>query len=1223
MTTLQVEETVASQSLPSSPTRFKLDIFSDDQWTHSIELPAGKCTIGSSPSCQVRLAEEQVRPLHCLLVHGCDGVTATSWSPGMLLNDQEFTTAPLYAGDKLSIGSLQLKLAITDAVDSELPQDAKNTPSNEPKLEQTPDLPPDPQPCQTEESSRKYEVCDTIVLVGDKSSLQADKKLAEINQQSRNRCRSLIASLRQERSLAKKSQQEAESYAERWEAAEQERNSLAAELEQLRTSFAEENRSLAEQLQALEGERDWLSGEVEQLRTNATEEVRHLTEQLHSVQGERELLAEELEEVRTNTSEQIHQLSEQLQVGQAERESLSHELEQLRNSSTERDSQQAAELDRVIGELSAAYEKTSQLEAALNEAEARSQEAQRRIDELSANCDQFTESTHCLQEEKNQLSQQIAEQDNRIAELEHDHVASLEAAQIAEARLAEQIQGQNELSDELAALRKELSEAKTENARLKEESEDLQRSASDYQQLLQCAKEELRVTVENLERHSSEQEDLRNELSELRTEREQYSDEKAKLINEAAEQRNQNELLEIDVKSLTSEWQQSLAEITRLKKAEEENLFRIEELEEEQVNFDKNAFEALRVERDQLSEQLRSIQEDIDAREELLQNASQRLEQLHAIVSESEEAQAELNEDIAARIGQIELLTGELDDLRANVIRHEEERKQFSEKITDRENTIEQLRAEFDELRASIALAEQERDNIAQSFASQESQLIELTSELEGKRAEIEAFSIEREQHATSISNHESQIDLLSTDLDTLRTKLEEVEQERNQLVERLASQESESEGFKAELEELRSKDSQIDEEQEEYFQCIAAQVDQIEELTSQLETVHKKFSLVEQERDHVAKSLAERESKIEQLTADLKQSQELLTECSEQAQQLNVVHKQTLAELEQARGAGATDTTGVVKAMTIKLPSESEVNSDSAEAVPTEEDSTEYVKSPTVALTTPIDLEEKEEQAEPSADFQPPSFIDQYSHLLDENGFGQVEERSPLAPESIAPAKDSPLPSNPLSEADGEDDGDLEAYMSNLMRRVRGEVSGVSNPHTYSGIQESSFNGDSQIQKTNSHTASPKRTETEDIKPEEPHGLLDIADLKATSSKPSQPIDLASMRELANTSARSAIAKHSKRRHFEGVLGKFLVSSIAGGTATAMIASAEHFAHPLFLGGCAVGVVSIYWGFKLIAELLEMIRDGGAESKTAEFSEQADSLPIDGGNKCLEASQD
>lgn len=1173
MTTLHTEETIASQSPPTSRMRLQLDVFAEGQWANSFELPVGKCTVGSSPSCQIRLAEKQVRPLHCLLLHGFEGVTATSWAPGMLLNDREFSSAPMYVGDELSIGSLCLKLAIADPGDSSSEMDADDTPDFQPNPAQVPAPSPALQPPQSGEPTEIGAVREST----DDNLRLGETKLFQSNQQVRQRCRRLLESLRHQRDLAKNLRQEVVAHADLREAVEQERDSLAAELEQLRTTSSEETRSLSEQLQILQGERDWFASQVEQ--------------------------------VHSNNADETQQLNEQVQSLQRERDSLAGELEQLHASSAERDSQQTAELDRVFGELTSAKEKTTQVEAALQEAQARSENFQHRIEELIAECERLVNSSQTLHEEKEQLAQTIAERDFRITELEQTLRAAQEVAQVAGENLAEQMQSREELSNELNVLHAERTEAESEIERLKRESDELQRTSSDYQQHLHAAEESLQVITDQLKQQTEELESLRNERTGLQADRHEFSVEKEKLIQETDAKRKRIELLEIDVKSLNREWQQSLADVSRLKEAQLAAEARIEYLETEQAHFDKDAFEALSSERNQIATQLRDLQDDIAARDELLQNASQRLEQLQAIVSHSEDDHASLAEDIAARIGQIEILTDELDALRENVARHSEERIQYTEQLTDREKTIEQLHTQFDALRTSITQVEQERDEIAQRLAFQESQFAQITVELEAQRSKAERYEEEHLHHAEGLSTCEKQIESLTDELGNLRTSMMEVERERDELVEHLAFQETHSAELSSELEAMRSKDSSVEQENAQYAQCISTQVDQIEHLTSQLEAAFKKFSLVEQERDHVAQRLADREASIERLTADLDQSRELLAECSEKAQRLKEVYQQTLAELEQARETVLTSPTQESKAITNEIEQECELTAEF-----TAQDFTDKDELATEALSASNDVDE-DRQSEPPVEFQPPSFIDQYSHLLDENDLGQVAEG--LAP--VGHSSDSMFSSNTFTgEGENGDDGDLEAYMSNLMRRVRGDSSGDSTP--YSGTNSYGANDKHNSQKYDAAKL-PVRDENSvpEITPStEPLGLLELADWKGNSGKPTHAIDLTSMRELANSSARSAIAKHRKSRHFEGALGKFLVTSIAAGTAGCMMASAEHAVHPLFLGGCAVGVVSIYWGFQLLGVLLELIRDGRSTNgpSFAEHSNQADLLPIDGASE-------
>jgi hypothetical protein len=79
-----------------------------------LRLKSAKCTIGSGPNCTLRLRSRDVDPLHCLILRGPNGAVIRRWSPDTRLNGRTFTDAPLCAGDRLSIGSLEFEIVETD-----------------------------------------------------------------------------------------------------------------------------------------------------------------------------------------------------------------------------------------------------------------------------------------------------------------------------------------------------------------------------------------------------------------------------------------------------------------------------------------------------------------------------------------------------------------------------------------------------------------------------------------------------------------------------------------------------------------------------------------------------------------------------------------------------------------------------------------------------------------------------------------------------------------------------------------------------------------------------------------------------------------------------------------------------------------------------------------------------------------------------------------------------
>jgi hypothetical protein len=248
----------------------------------------------------------------------------------------------------------------------------------------------------------------------------------------------------------------------------------------------------------------------------------------------------------------------------------------------------------------------------------------------------------------------------------------------------------------------------------------------------------------------------------------------------------------------------------------------------------------------------------------------------------------------------------------------------------------------------------------------------------------------------------------------------------------------------------------------------------------------------------------------------------------------------------------------------------------------------------------------EAETEAETEAsEFKTTSFIDQHSHMFDEDD--PVESSGDSSQQSAGPA----TPDASLSADSQEESGDaaLEEYMSSLMNRVRGE-SDSSSTHVKPQL----------VTPSKQPTASDKEESPQDLLGLEDQAEaevvepLDLSSLKKASKKEPLPIDMRAMRELANSSARSAIAKHSKRRHLESALSTFLICGISTGVAAYMMLTAESFQSPMFLGGLIPAFVGLLWGVKLLGFLLDSIRGGsGHKPNPAEISIDEAPLPIDG----------
>ncbi len=88
-----------------------------------VELPLGKTMIGTSPRCNLRVEQPGVQPLHCLIVHGPQGLRVRRWAEDTQLNGMPFDDAPLIAGDLLTLGDVELELVSPQPVRESFPDD--------------------------------------------------------------------------------------------------------------------------------------------------------------------------------------------------------------------------------------------------------------------------------------------------------------------------------------------------------------------------------------------------------------------------------------------------------------------------------------------------------------------------------------------------------------------------------------------------------------------------------------------------------------------------------------------------------------------------------------------------------------------------------------------------------------------------------------------------------------------------------------------------------------------------------------------------------------------------------------------------------------------------------------------------------------------------------------------------------------------------------------------
>lgn len=223
------------------------------------------------------------------------------------------------------------------------------------------------------------------------------------------------------------------------------------------------------------------------------------------------------------------------------------------------------------------------------------------------------------------------------------------------------------------------------------------------------------------------------------------------------------------------------------------------------------------------------------------------------------------------------------------------------------------------------------------------------------------------------------------------------------------------------------------------------------------------------------------------------------------------------------------------------------------------------------------------------------------------EDTFGtQVESAAPekRGPEDIPLSSPIPLPrgsspneTNASAVNKRGQDESVEEYMAGLMQRLRGDNSpGPETDDTpYVATQGREFEEEPPTEPTVITAPEPP--------PEQP---LDLSEYRPRNLAPESKTDLGALREVANTSARSAIVQHSQKRSGKGAFGKILWASMA--LLAAISFGFWRFAlGPIAMAGAAISLVAAsLW----IAQAARMISNACLARRGQQGGRVTESLP-------------
>lgn len=932
-------------------------------------------------------------------------------------------------------------------------------------------------------------------------------------------------------------------------------------------------------IQALEAERDSLA--ADQLKLAA--EAQQWGETIARRDGELEQLRDELDAARRSTSEveqqraeqksRVESLESEREALQAERETLNNQVEQLGDTVAQRD-RDLEHLRRQLGEAQeaarSAQEQTAKYVATIDGLHTELQQKEAQREQLTALQAEFAERRQRLEESLN-------ERDHALEDLQRQLQEATGAAHEAREREAAQTAAVEALQGELEKERAEHEQAVDTHARAASRLHEVEDALADRERRHgELEKEYAKVcqALQTLEQGSFEQLDacrqLEEQLAEVRKERDNLASKHSNHAEEFDRLQSELEARDREVAELN---EQLTVATARRAEAETEAGNRTEacRLLEREMGELRSRCERVTGELTVGRVQHLELQESIAQYEERIAALNADLQAAHQAKLDTEQAAADKLASQGGLATEVAELREQYDQLQQTLDAETELRKEANQEVAKRKERIELLEVDLRSANSECKQATEKLARLTQERAAAEEQLDSL-------RAELEASNKRLEELADGESHWSNERDALAAELEAARQELAELQAQ-------VASASQNSGDVSEELAALES-------ERVELAQRLTAQEELVALLTSEVDAARGQFT--EGQTQYL-----QLEARYEQSQRELAAAQQCLLTAEKALQESAARKSVPVASKSEVSASAADDASDGAAEQAIEHLRELSVWSDD------EPGNADSVETPAVPTT------------ESKSIFQPSSFIDQYGHMF--------EAEEPAAPVESAFA---PPSANPASELfaepphDESDDAALEAYMNNLMRRVRGDSpSAPSHGDAHGPAASQSTSHEEKIPSWLVPSVSKpaakeeiKEVIQEEAKEDEVVVPLDMDSLRMTSNKPPLATDIKALRELANTSARRAIAKHSKRRHRERAVSKLLVCGVASAVAAYMMLTAESVQSPLFLAGLVPAVVGLRWGLKFLGVLLDVIREGTwNKAHAAELSLEEGPLPIDG----------
>ncbi len=284
-----------------------------------------------------------------------------------------------------------------------------------------------------------------------------------------------------------------------------------------------------------------------------------------------------------------------------------------------------------------------------------------------------------------------------------------------------------------------------------------------------------------------------------------------------------------------------------------------------------------------------------------------------------------------------------------------------------------------------------------------------------------------------------------------------------------------------------------------------------------------------------------------------------------------------------------------------------------------------------------------KQAESEPPIKHEPPSFIDRYAHLLDDNQSeaplgraGELLSSKPAAMSSIAAASvdtcmdgervggsgDAPArgqlfnasasldKKDDLFSSKGDDEESIEQYMAKLLQRMRGdsEAAKAEAPAPVEATSSQNDGGENIEPAAADDEAAPAAENAE----EESVDALELLKRRVSAMAPTT--NMSALRALANETARMAISRHELNKLRRSATTKVIVATLAGVTSLWLVLNSSEWRSLSVVAAGVTLFVAVYWVGETFRTLYRLKRAINRAIEVAAMATQVESpaLPID-----------